>query len=228
MYTQLDEPLASEVLGALVELTALARKANQASDEPIESIANDLLICLLHLCRAERGAILLREDQPRLESAEHPSAALAKRRGIRALALHHMREEDAATLLAGGSADMSARSPGGTYWRTYHLHLDEERAYDANQLLETLPNGSADLAEWAGTAWLVIGWIDQKDQEQACAALIARCSALLPPITNAVEAVISTLLLKERVDELERKSMLEALDGIELLKSVNDRNTPTA
>lgn len=222
MYEQSGEPLASEVLEALVELTALARRANQASDGPIESVANALLRCLLHLCRAELGAILLREDQPRLEPSEHPSAALARESGFRALALHQVCEEDAAALLAAGSlraARVPARPPGRTCWRAYPLCLGEERAPDANQQLEMLPNVSTDLADQAVPAWLVIGWMDQTDQEQARAALLARCSALLPPITNAVEAVISALLLKERMDELEKNSMREALEGMEMLKA---------
>ncbi len=220
MHSQLGEPLASEVLGALVELTALARKASQATYEHLDSVANGLLTCLLELCKAERGAILLREDQPRFEQSEHTSAALARERGFRVLAFHHMREEDAAALLAPLSiAGVFARSPDGTCWTAYRLSLDEEKANDANHRLETLPNASSDLADRAWTAWLVIGWMDQKDQKQARAALLAHCLELLLLITDAVETVISTLLLKERVDELERKSIREALDGMELLKS---------
>jgi len=220
MSLQLGEPLTPEVLGALVELTALARKASQATDEHLESVANGLLRCLLHHCQAERGAILLREDQPRVEPSEHPSAALARERGFRALALRQLREADAAALLAPlPTASVFARSPGGMCWRAYRLFSGEGQADAANHRLETLPNASSDLTDRAGTAWLVIGWIGQTDEEQARAALLARCEALLPPLTDAVETVISTLLLKERVDELERKSMREALEGMELLKA---------
>src|SRR5579859_7899012 len=65
----LGEPLASEVIGALIDLTALARKANWVAAEHLESVANDMLTCVLTLCKAERGAVLLREDHARCEQS---------------------------------------------------------------------------------------------------------------------------------------------------------------
>jgi hypothetical protein len=46
IYAQLGEPLASGVIGALIELTALARKASWAATEHLDSVANDLLTCV--------------------------------------------------------------------------------------------------------------------------------------------------------------------------------------
>ena len=49
--------------------------------------------------------------------------------------------------------------------------------------------------------------------------MLSRCSVLLPLVATAFEAVIATLLLKERVDELEREVVREALVDMELLKA---------
>lgn len=218
MYAQLGEPLASEVLEALVELTALGRRVNQVDDLSMQGAANGLLAYLLHLCRAERGAILLPQDRPHLAQFGSSPAAQASGSRFRALALYEMRAEDVAALLSSFPAVAPAHPLAGTIWRAYRLSHGEEQA-DAARCLVPLPDVPAGLTEQAGTVWLVIGWVDQTDQEQARAALLARCSALLPPITNAVEAVIGTLLLKERMEELERKSVREALEGMELLKA---------
>ncbi len=219
MYAQLDEPPASEVLEALVELTALGRRVNQVDDISIEGTAHDLLAYLLHLCRAERGAILLPEERSHIAQSGSPPAAQASESRFRALALHEMRAEDVAALLSSFTAATAPAHPlAETFWRAYCLSHGEEQVHAARGLLP-LPDVSDGLTERAGTAWLVIGWVDQTDQQQARAALLARCSALLPHLTNAVEALIGTLLLKERMEELERKSVREALEGMELLKA---------
>ena len=219
MYAQLGEPLASEVLEALVELTELGRSVNQVDDISMQGAANDLLAYLLHLCRAERGAILLPQDRLHTAQSGSPPAVLASESGFRALALHEMRAEDAARLLSSFRTTAApTHQPGGTFWRAYRLSHSEEQAQVARRLLP-LSDVSAGLTEQAGTAWLVIGWVNQTGQEQDRASLLARCSTLLPPITNAVEAVIGTLQLKARMEELERKSVREALEGMELLKA---------
>src|SRR5690348_14338806 len=94
MYAQFGESPASEVLEALVELTALGRRVNQVDDISIEGTAHDLLTYLLHLCRAERGAILLPEDRLPIAQSGSPPAAQASESRFRALALHEMRAED--------------------------------------------------------------------------------------------------------------------------------------
>jgi signal transduction histidine kinase len=220
IYSQLGEPLTSEVIGALIDLTALARKASWAAAEHVENVANEMLTCLLTLCKAERGAVLLREDHARFEQSEHTSTAAARERGFRILALHHMLEEEADTLLTPlSTSGVSVQSPDRTYWMAYQLSLDEERADDWHHRLEMLPSASSDLADQAQSALLVIGWMDQSNQEHAHAALIAHCSELLLLVTDAVETVISSILLKERVDVLEREATREALEGMELLKA---------
>ncbi len=125
-YAQLGEPLASEVIGALIELTALARKASWAATEHLDSVASDLLTCVLTFCKAQRGAILLLEDHACFGPFELASVAPVEAQTFRVLALHQMREEEANTLLApmttpGAPVPASDR----TCWLVYRLSLDE-------------------------------------------------------------------------------------------------------
>jgi signal transduction histidine kinase len=219
-YAPLGEPLASEVIEALIELTAVARKASSAPPEHLESVANDLLTCVLTLCKANRGAILLREEQPRFGPFEPASAAQEEAQAFRVLALHQMREEEANALLAPTTTPgASVPAPDMPCSMVYRLSLDEGGPDEAQDRLALLAGASFDSADQAQHALLISGVRDQQAQEQASTSLLSRCSVLLPLVATAFEAVIATLLLKERVDELEREVVLEALEGMELLKA---------
>jgi len=219
-YAPLGEPLASELIAALIELTAVARKASSAPPEHRESVANDLLTCVLTLCKAERGAILLHEDQPSLGPFEPASATQEEAQAFRLLALHQMRAEDANALLAPMTTPGApVPAPDMVCWLVYRLSLDEGRPDEAQDRLALLAGTLFDLADKAQSALLIIGVKDQLAQGQASSSLLSRCSMLLPLIATAFEAVIATLLLKERVDALEREEVRDALKGMELLKA---------
>jgi signal transduction histidine kinase len=219
-YAPLGEPLASEVIGALIELTAVARKASSTSPEHLESVANDLLTCVLTLCKAERGAILLREDQPRFGPFEPASAAPEEAQAFRILALHQMRPEEANALLTPATTPSAfVPAPDMACWMVYRLSLDEGGPDEAQDRLALLAGAPFDPADHAQYALLIIGVRDQLAQGKASTSLLSRCSVLLPLVATAFEAVIATLLLKERVDELGREVVLEALEGMELLKA---------
>lgn len=220
IYAQLCEPLASEVIGALIELTALARKASWAATDQLDSVANDLLTCVLTLCKAERGALLLREDHPRFGPFEPATAAPVRAQAFRVLALHQMREEEANALLAPMTTPGApVPSPVLACWMAYRLSLDEGGPDEAQDRLAMLPGVPFEPADQALHALLIIGRRDQQAQEHPSTSLISRCTMLLPLVANAFEAVIITLLLKERVDDLGREEVLESLEGMELLKA---------
>jgi signal transduction histidine kinase len=220
IYSQLGEPLASEVIGALIELTALARKASLAASEQLDSVANDLLTCLLTLCKAERGAILLREDHPGFQPFEPASAAPEETQAFRVLALHQMRAQEANALLAPTTTPGApVPSPDMACWMVYRLSLDEGEPDEAQGRLAMLAGAPFDLADQAQHALLIIGTMDRQAQEHVYTSLLSRCSVLLPLVANAFETAIATLLLKEHVDELEREVVREALEGMELLKA---------
>jgi len=186
IYSQLGEPLASEVIGALIELTALARKASLAASEHLESVANDLLTCLLTLCKAERGAILLREDQSRFGPFESASAAPKEAQAFRVLALHQMRVEEANALLAPATTPGApVPAPDMACWMVYRLSLDEGEPDEAQDRLAMLAGAPFDLADQAQHALLIIGTMDQQAQEHVYTSLLSRCSVLLPLVANA-------------------------------------------
>ena len=219
-YAPLGEPLASELIAALIELTAVARKASSAPPEHRESVANDLLTCVLTLCKAERGAILLHEDRPRLGPFEPASATQEGAQAFHLLALHQMRAEEANALLAPTTTPGAPVPASDTVcWLVYRLSLDEGEPDEAQDRLALLAGTSFDLADQAQSALLIIGVKAQLAQGQASSSLLSRCSVLLPLIATAFEAVIATLLLKERVDALEREEVRDALKGMELLKA---------
>jgi signal transduction histidine kinase len=220
VYAQLAEPLASEVTMALIDLAALARKASWVPSRQLEGVANDLLTRLLSLCKAERGAVLLREEHGMLEQSGPASAAAAHTHVFRTLALQSLLEEEVHALLSALPAtDAPARSPDVTCWMVYRLTVGEGMAGDAQRPLEVLPDVSFVPAEQARHALLVMGWTNEPGQERACASLITRCSALLPLIADAAGVVIAMLLLKERLREIESTSAQEALERMELLKA---------
>src|SRR5207302_7479126 len=57
------------------------------------------------------------------------------------------------------------------------------------------------------------------ESKEACASMIARCQTLLPLVADAIGAVVTCIVMKERMQELERASVCEALQGMELLKA---------
>jgi signal transduction histidine kinase len=219
-YSQLGEPLASEVIGTHIELTGLARKAYWAASEQLDSVANDLLTCVLALCKAECGAILLSKVHPRFVPFGAESSASPEDHALRVLALHQMREEEVNGLLAPmikpgapvPSLDMAR-------WMVFRLPLDEVWTDEAQDQLAMLPGTLFDPPRQGQHALLIIGRRDQQARERPSTSLVSRCSVLLPLVANAFGTVIITLLLKERLDELEREVVRKALESMELLKA---------
>ena len=217
----LREPLAAELAAVLIDLVALTRRAACASHAQLDSIADETLKRVLAFCQAQRGAILLSENQ------EHPPTSEGEARFVavppqtfRALALLHIQEEEASVLWQGFPATNTRfHSPDLTCWITYHLALYEGVAADAGEsdnAFKILPEAAA-RAEQGQDAFLVLGWVNESNE--ACAAQVARCQALLPLVADAIGAVVASIVLSERVDALEHHSVREALASMELLKA---------
>jgi len=197
-HLPLEEPLASEVTAGLIDLAALSREAGYVAFETLDTLATTMLKRVLALCLARRGAVLLSEDLDSLDSDSMPSRANAKT--FRALALHNVHEEEAYALLTTlPSLDGQAPSPDMTCWVTYRLMPGEVAREESLQ------------------AMLVLGWVS--DQGDDCSASIVRCRTILPLLSDAVGAVIGSILLAERVHKLEETAVREALEGMEVLKA---------
>jgi len=102
-----------------------------------------------------------------------------------------------------------------TRWITYGLSLNEVTGDNGNAL--DVPLGASAHVEEGQSALLVLGWSNESDE--ACASMIARCQTLLPLVADAIGGVVACIVLKERVQELERDYVRESLQGMELLKA---------
>ena len=238
----LQEPLASEVTAALIDLAQLSEHAGFMRFNGLGGLADKMLNRLLVLCGAQRGAVLLHVgEHAGLEIGEatqaspsHPTTPSPhlSPQAYRALALHAIDEEEVSTLLTTfPPADAHIHAPGLSCWITYRFSFGEVVTESEQPLaalsesarsLETLheaPRSSAITAQARQPlqALLVMGWTGE--QEGECAAAVERCHTLLPLVANAAAATIASILLAERVHELESTAVREALQGMELLKA---------
>ncbi len=225
---RLEETLAPEVAATLIDLAQLAQRAGSATFDTTGRVADELLGRLLVLCAAQRGALLLGVDEH--DVPEQPSSPSSTRpTTFRALALHGIGEEEAhALLIAFPSTGANAQpGPDMTCWITYRLPLGEfmlesEQSYQDvlfPQEIDALPSNGASptLVRQPVHALVVIGWTTEKDGE--CAWVGARGQRLLPFVVAAVSSVIVTILLVERLHELEAARMRDSLREMELLKA---------
>jgi signal transduction histidine kinase len=224
----LEGTLAPEVAATLIDLAQLAQRAGSATFDAADIVANELLGRLLVLCAAQRGAILLGVDEH--VAPEQPSSPSSPRpKTFRALALHGIGEEEVHALLTAFSSTSTDTQPGPdmTCWITYRLPLGEfmvesEQSYQdvlSPQEVDALPSDGASptLVRQPLHALLIIGWTTEKDSE--CALVVERGHRLLPFVIDAVSSVIVSILLVERIHELEAARIRDSLREMELLKA---------
>ncbi|HEV2583690.1 MAG TPA: ATP-binding protein, partial [Ktedonobacteraceae bacterium] len=173
------------------------------------------------LCKAQRGAVLLAEDHisPRTHE-EDAQPAPVHSKALSTLALHNIQEEEASALLQAFPATTTlVHSPGMTCWITYRLDLNNVATDDADGTGNApgVPFGDDSHAEQGRHVLLVLGWVNESNE--ACAALVARCQALLPLVADAIGAALAIIDLRERMHDLERNAVRESLQGMELLKA---------
>jgi len=220
----LQESHAPEVAAALIDLAQLAQHAGSTTIENLDTVADKMLVRLLALCAAQHGAVLLGIDErvvSELPSSHHQT--------FRALALHGIGEEEAHALLTTfppANAGVQA-GPEVACWITYRLSIGEfmveSEQYShgilSPQELRNLPSDglSPELIRQPLQALLVIGWTVENDSE--CAFAVERGHRLLPFVADAVSAVIVSILLVERIHELEASRIRDALREMELLKA---------
>src|SRR6266487_723918 len=218
------ESHAPEVAVALIELAQLAQHAGSTTIDSLDTVADQMLVRLLALCAAQRGAVLLGVDE-RVVS-EMPSSHY---KTFRALALHGIGEEEAYALLTTFPLADAGVQPGPdlTCWITYRFSIGEfmvesgQYSHDIRspQEIRNLPSDglSPMLARLPLRALLVLGWTVENDNE--CASAVERGHYLLPFVADAVCAIIVSILLVERIHELEASRVRDALREMELLKA---------
>jgi signal transduction histidine kinase len=219
-----QESHAPEVTAALIDLAQLAQHAGSLTIESLDAVADQMLARLLALCAAQRGAVLLGADEH--VAFEHPSSHY---RAIRALALNDIGEEEAHVLLTSFPSIDAGLQPGPdfTCWITYRLSIDEfmvesgQYSHDilTPQEIRNLPSDGLSPVSVRQPlyALLILGWTVENDSE--CTSAVERGHRLLPFVAAAVSAVIVSILLVERIQELEASRVRDALREMELLKS---------
>ncbi len=227
-HLRLEESLAPEVAATLIDLAQVAQHAGSATFDGVGAVAHELLARLLVLCAAQRGAILLGVDEH--DAPEQSSSPTSVRPKIfRALALHGIGEEEAQALLTAfpSTGAHAQPDPAMTCWITYRLPLGEFRLESVQssqdvlspQEVNALPIDGASpmLVRQPVQALLVIGWTTENDNE--CALVVERGHRVLPFVVDAVSSVIVSILLVERIHELEAARIRDSLREMELLKA---------
>jgi signal transduction histidine kinase len=224
----LEETLAPEVAATLIDLAQLAQRAGSATFDVAGLVAHELLARLLVLCAAQRGALLLGVDEHGAPE-QPPSPSSLRPKTFRALALHGIGEEETHALLTAFPSPGAHAQPGPdmTCWITYRLSiggfmLESEQSYWdilSPQEVDALPSAGASptLVRQPVHALLLIGWTTENDSE--CALVVARGHRVLPFVVAAVSSVIVSILLVERLHELEAARMRESLREMEVLKA---------
>jgi signal transduction histidine kinase len=226
----LQEPPISEVAAALIDLAQLAQTAGSAAFDTLGMVADKMLRRLLVLFEAQRGAVLIGMEEY-VELQQHTWSSSSNPKVIRALALHGIREEETSTLLTTfPSADIDPQdAPDLSCWITYRLsiggfmaerewppqHVDAWQNRKPSHII--VEEVSQDHSKQPLHALLVLGWTGENDGE--CAVAVERGHRLLPYIAEAAGAVIVSILMAERIHELESTAVREALHGMELLKA---------
>jgi signal transduction histidine kinase len=220
----LQESHAPEVVSALIDLAQLAQHAGSAAIEGLDTVADKMLARLLALCAAQRGAVLLGVDE---HNVFEPTSL--HHRAFRALSLDGIGEEEAHALLATFPPTDAGVQPGPdvTCWITYRISIGEfmvESGQYSNDILSpqelrNLPSDglSPEFVRQPLHALLVIGWTVENDSQ--CAIAVERGHRLLPFVADAASAVIVSILLVERLHELEASRIRDALREMELLKA---------
>jgi hypothetical protein len=215
----LQEPLASEVTAALIDLAQLSEHAGSVGFNRLGGLASKLIERLLALCEAQRGAILLdiREHAGfETRGATHVSPPHIPT--YSALALHNILEEEVYALLtAFPTADAHIHAPGLSCWVTSRFSPGEFVAESRRPLVATseVPEGLEGLQSLHEIplnqrrqplqAFLVLGWTVGHEGE--CATAVERSHKLLLLGANAAGAVIASILLAERIHEHESTSV---------------------
>ena len=220
-HPPLREPLASAMTAALISLAALTQRAAYATFVQLDAISYEMLKHVLALSKAQRGAILLSEgyNSPRTHEQTVQSTPVPTK-ACRTLALHNIQEEEAAGLLhTFPAANAHIHSAEMTCWITYSFSLNEAATEDSGDTGNgpgVPPVATAD-DEGGQQAVLLLGWPSESDE--ACASMVADCQMLLHLVADSIKAVVGCIVLRERMQELERTSVRESLQGMDLLKA---------
>ncbi|HZS79750.1 MAG TPA: ATP-binding protein [Ktedonobacteraceae bacterium] len=201
------ESLPAELLPALFDLAKLARLAGSIEFEELGEVASALLKRLLQLCEAEQGALLLSREHDHAHSYDASSA-------FRALALQNIGEEDAQDALTAFASGKEMPT-NISCWITYRIDLGRPEAGNIFDSLDSMTELRDDNSVKQPYVLLILGWPGGEKNEH----IVQDARRRVPWVANAIASIVESILLAERVHELETSSVREALYGMELLKA---------
>ncbi len=213
-----------EVMTALLDLARISQHVESTTSNNSEAMAILLLERLMVLCQAQHGALLFRTQRPR-EAYHTVTFPPYSKVTLRTLALQSMNEEEADALVTSCSEDAAIQSPPQKpCWLLCRLPITVTQWED--QVSRDLPadNGEGLEASDASShiflpmyALLVLGW--DGNNEQVCLVATKKAHVVLPLVADAAGSALTSILLAERVYELETLADHQALDEMELLKA---------
>src|SRR5436853_3093811 len=227
---QVYEPPTVEVMTALTDLAKLSRHAGSSifatADRHHTMIAKALLERLLALCGAERGAMLI-TTHSHVGTQPSTAASPSNTRIFQTCALHDMNEEEVFALLTTfalerGDIQAPSQTPSWILWRL-PISLPSLFQGDTDITQEMIENSPSAISSslpssvYTTQVFFFFGW-DRASALQHPMAL-EKGQATLPLVADAVSSVIVSLLLAERVQELEASKDRKALREMELLKA---------
>src|SRR6266568_5846563 len=199
---------APEVTATLKDLAELSWRAASlgVNTDGMHIVALALLDRLLLLYGAQRGALLTGRYTTMTTGEPISAFTSSPRKLLNTSALHEMHEEDASALLAtfspaGGSIQIPPDKPS---WLICRFPLSTSGVADNQRDVPFL-------------AFLLLGWMETDDAAAHMAA--EKACHLLPLVGDAVSSVLSTLLVKEHIRELEELTDRKALREMDLLKA---------
>jgi signal transduction histidine kinase len=216
-----------EVTSALIDLARLSHQVGYAvSQDASQTITMTLLERLLTLCEAQRGALLL-ITQNHIVPRHVDVSSLSSSTFSRTLALQGMSEAEALARLGIYSLeDPDVQTlPGEPCWIICRLPISSPSSSSENDHHGYRRDGSGELPN-TGTekqtllplyAHLVVGWTGRDVSD--CLSAAEKGLLVLPLVADVAGAVIATMLLAERVHELETRTNLHVLNERELLKA---------
>jgi signal transduction histidine kinase len=192
-----------ELTSALIDLARLAREAGAArSEQGTHDIATALLMRLLSFCAAQRGAVLLVSAQPASLTSVSAQAQAAVR-PLRLLACQGMHEQEVAALaplLPALPSDLSTIQGGSALscWLISHYVLNGGAI---DQPMQNHQEGVPEPGKPPEQAYILLGWDGLSDQP--CIPVMEQSRTILPKLSDAIAAILSSMQLAVRVQELE-------------------------
>ena len=206
-----------DIQTALLDFARLAQRANRADRQQARATAAMLLERIMRLCTAQRGAIIL------VNALNVTLAKKATVLGERVLASEGISEDKMRPLLAMATPGEQEQVMDEYCWYRADLPLEELQAKQPVVAVVLLGWPSTTRNAHGATTGEAIAQQQEHDPHDAMQhsqeTIMGETRSIVSLVEDAVKAVISNLLLTERVQELENTIHTAAINEAEQLKS---------